>query len=169
MPYVDDILVYAKTKLEHDQNLERVLRCLHAKNFRLQLNKCRFRQTEVPFLGHVLSGTELHLSPSKVEAITGAPALTNVLQLSSFLGLVAYNCSDFMGDLATMAEPLCALQRKGSAFNWSTECQEAFKRIKDRISSNLKLALYDPNAGTYLNTDASGVGISAVLSQNQNG
>ncbi len=74
-----------------------------------------------------------------------------------------------MGDLATMAKPLHVLQQKGSAFVWGTECQEAFERIKDRISSNLKLALYDPNADTYLNTDASGVGISAVLSQNQNG
>ncbi len=77
-----------------------------------------------------VSGTELQPSPSKVEAITGAQALTNVLQLSSFLGLVTY-CSDFMGDVATMAKPLCALQQKESAFIWSTECQEAFERIKD--------------------------------------
>ncbi len=151
VPYVDDILVYGKTKAEHDQNLERALRCLHAKNFRLQLNKCRFRQTEVPFLGHVLSGTELRPSPSKVEAITGAPAPTNLAQLSSFLGLVTY-CSDFIDDLATIAEPLHALQRKGAAFVWSLECQKAFERIKDCISSSLKLALYDPNADTYLNT-----------------
>ncbi len=59
LPYIDDILIYGKTKVEHDQNLEHVLRCLHANNFWLQLNKCRFRQTEVPFLGHMLSGTEL--------------------------------------------------------------------------------------------------------------
>ncbi len=126
VPYMDDILICGKTKVEHDQNLERALRCLHAKNFRLQLNKCRFRQTEVPFLGHVLSGTELRLSLTKVEAITGAPAPTNLPQLSSFLGLVTY-CSDFIDDLATIAEPLCALQHKGSAFVWSLECQEAFE------------------------------------------
>ncbi len=53
-------------------------------------------------------------------------------------------------------------------FVWSKECQGAFEKIK-KISSNLKLVLYDPNAETYLNTDASGVGISAVLSQKQNG
>ncbi len=101
VPYVDDILVYGETKLEHDQNLEHTLRCLHAMNFRLQLNKCRFHQIEVPFLGHVLSGTELQSIPAKVEAITCAPAPTNVSQLSSFLGLVTY-CSDFMEDLATV-------------------------------------------------------------------
>ncbi len=85
-------------------------------------------------------------------------------QPASFLGLVTY-CSDFLEDLATMAEPLHALQWKGAAFIWSGECQDAFKKIKEKISSNLKLALYDPNAETYLNTNASGVGISAVLSQ----
>ncbi len=71
-------------------NLECMLQCLHANNFCLQLNKGRFHKIEVPFLGHVLSGTELHPSLTKVEAITGAPALTNVLQLSSFPGLVTY-------------------------------------------------------------------------------
>ncbi len=123
---MDNILIYGKTKAEHDQNLEHALRCLHARNCQLQLNRCRFRQTEVPFLGHVLSGMELRPSPSKVEAITGAPAPTNLAQLSSFLGLVTY-CSDFIDDLATIAEPLRALQRKGSAFVWSLECQEAFE------------------------------------------
>ncbi len=54
-------------------------------------------------------------------------------------------------------------------FNWSKECQEDFEQIKQMISHNLKLALYDPNAGTYLTTDASGVGISAVLLQKQDG
>ncbi len=74
-----------------------------------------------------------------------------------------------MEDLATVAEPLCALQQKGAAFVWSEECQGAFEKIKEKISGNLKLALYNPNAETHLNTDAFGVGISAVLSQKQNG
>ncbi len=78
VPYMGDILIYGKTKAKHDQNLEHVLRCLHAKNFRLQLNKCRFHQTEVPFLGHMLSGTELRPSLTKVKAITGALTLTSL-------------------------------------------------------------------------------------------
>ncbi len=139
---------------------------MHAKNFRLQLSKCRFRKSEVPFLGHIAN--ELRLSLNKVEAIAGAPPPTNLQQLVSFFGLVTY-CSDFLADLAMMAEPLRVLHRKGAAFIWSEECQEAFQKIKDRIGDNLKLALYDPNAETFLNTDASGVGILAVLSQKQEG
>ncbi len=97
MPYVDDIL--GRTQSEHDQNLEHMLRCLHAKNFRLQLSKCKFRKPELPFLGHHLLGFKLHPSSSKVEAIAIAPAPTNVQQLTSFLGMVTY-CSDFLEDLA---------------------------------------------------------------------
>ncbi len=85
MPYVDDILVYGRTQSEHDQNLEHALRCLHTKNFRLQLSKCKFHQPKVPFLGHVLLGTELHPSSSKVEAIANVPTPTNLQQLTSFL------------------------------------------------------------------------------------
>ncbi len=97
-----------------------------------------------------------------------ALAPTNLQLLGSFLGLVMY-CSDFLEDVVTMAELLWVLQQKGAAFVWSEECQEAFQKIKDQIGDNLRLALYDPNAETFLNTDASGVGISAVLSQKQNG
>ncbi len=68
-----------------------------------------------------------------------------------------------------MAEPLRMLQRNGAEFVWSQECQEAFQTINDRIGNNLKLALYDANTATFLNTDALGVGILAVLSQKHNG
>ncbi len=59
VPYIDDILVYGKTKEEHDRNLERVLRVLHVCHFHLQLTKCRFYQKTVKYLGHFLSGSEL--------------------------------------------------------------------------------------------------------------
>ncbi len=138
------------------------------KNFSLQLSKCKFCKPQVPFLGHILSGTELRPSPSKVEAIADTPAPTNLQQLSSFPGLVMF-CSDFLEGLATIAEPLCALHWKGVAFIWSEDCQGAIEKVKENISSNLKLALYDPNAPTFLNTDTSGVGISAVLLEKQDG
>ncbi len=58
-------------------------------------------------------------------------------------------------------------QLEGSTFAWDTTCQGAFEGIKHAISDKLFLALYDPNATTFLTTDASRVGISAVLTQIQ--
>ncbi len=129
VPYIDNILVYRKTKQEHDCNLEKVLRALHSKNFRLQLLKCRFRQTTVPYLGHLLSGSELQPNPKTIAAIIGAPIPQTAQQLNSFLGLVGWY-SDFIPDLATKAKPLRTLSQKGATFAWDAKCQGAFEGIK---------------------------------------
>ncbi len=105
VPYIDDILVYGKTKQEHDQNLEPVLRALHACNFCRQLSKCQFRQKTVKYLGHILSGTELWLNPDTMAMMEKAPAPQNPLQLSSFLALVGFY-TNFLHGLAMKAEPL---------------------------------------------------------------
>ncbi len=168
IPYIDDILVYGWTQKEHDQNLEWVLRTLHAKHFHLQLAKCRFRQKSVPFLGHMLSGAKLKPSPTTVAAILDAPVPQSAQQLSSFMGLVNFY-NDFVPDLATKAEPLRALGHGSNTFLWSDECQQAFDMVKRAIRTEMTLVLYDPNAPTFLTTDASGVGISAVLSLLQKG
>ncbi len=115
IPYIDDILVSGQSKKEHDRNLEFALRKLHAKNLWLNLLKCLFHKAEVPFLGRILSGTELRPAPKMLDAISDAPAPTNVKELCSFLGLINY-CSIFIPDLATPAEPLRALDRDENAF-----------------------------------------------------
>ncbi len=157
IPYIGDILVYGKMQKEHDRNLEQVLRALHSKNFWLQLSKCLFWRVSLPFLGHVLLGTELKLGPATVAAIADAPTPRNAQQLSSFLSLVNFYI-DFIPDLATKVEPMHALGRKGAVFEWSADCQKAFDGVKQAITADMALALYEPNAPTYLSTDASGVG-----------
>ncbi len=103
-----------------------------------------------------------------VATIADAPVPQMSQQLSSFLGLVNVY-TEFLQDLATAAEHLHATGRKGATFNGDSTCQKAFKEIKRMISNNLVLALYDPNTPTFLSTDASGMGISAVLAQTQDG
>ncbi len=98
-----------------------------------------------------------------VAMIADAPVPQMPQQLSSFLGLVNVY-TEFLQDMATAAEPLCAIGRKGVTFNWDSACQKTFEEIKRMISNDLVLALYNPNTPTFLYTDASRVGISAVLS-----
>ncbi len=54
-------------------------------------------------------------------------------------------------------------------FTWTEDWQKAFDGIKQAITADVALVLYDPNAPTFLYTDASGVGISAVQPQQQGG
>ncbi len=62
---------------------------------------------------------------------------------------------------------MAGTEMQGATFVWTGDCQKAFDGVKEAITVDVVLALCDPNALTFLYTDASGVGISAVLSQEQ--
>ncbi len=99
---------------------------LHSKNVQFQLSKCRFCQVAVPYVGHLLSGTQLQQNPKTIAAIINVPIPHTAQQLNSILGLVGWY-SDFILDLATKAKPLRALSRKGATLTWDTTCQGAFE------------------------------------------
>ncbi len=110
IPYVDDILIFNKTKKEHDRSLEKSLHCLHTKNFQLQVSKCNFQKSEVPFLGRILSGTQFHIGLKMVPAIVEGHEPMTGTEVHSYMSLVNY-CSEFIPDLVTVAEPIRALNR----------------------------------------------------------
>ena len=74
-----------------------------------------------------------------------------------------------MPGLADKAEPLRLLTRKDEPFRWNEPQATAFRNLKDAISKNLELAIYDPQAPTFVTVDASDIGLGAQLSQMQNG
>ncbi|GFO49293.1 integrase core domain protein [Plakobranchus ocellatus] len=77
--------------------------------------------------------------------------------------------SRFIKDLATTAEPLRRLTRKNVRFSWTAACQSAFDKIKHAIANSVRSFIFDPNAPTFVTTDASDVGLGAVLIQTQQG
>ncbi len=166
--YTDDILIYASTKEAHDDVLRKVLRRLHAKDFRIQLRKCVFGKRSMPFLGRIVSAEGLSPDPKNVEAIDKVPPPTNSTELKSFLGMVGFY-SIFLPKLADTVEPLRELERKDTPFVWSERRQAAFEEAKASLGAHLKLALFDPRCPTHVNTDASGIGLGATLTQEQGG
>ncbi|RWR98768.1 Retrotransposable element Tf2 protein type 1-like protein, partial [Dinothrombium tinctorium] len=64
-----------------------------------------------------------------------------------------------------LLSPLYNLLKKGIPFKWCEKCENAFNLVKDYLTSAPILALYNPNAHCYVYTDASKVGIGAVLKQ----
>ncbi|GFO00984.1 integrase core domain protein [Plakobranchus ocellatus] len=89
-------------------------------------------------------------------------------QTQSFLGTVNYY-SRFIKDLATAAEQLRRLTCKNVRFSWIAACQSAFDKIKHAIANSVRSFIFDPNAPIFVTTDASDVGLGAVLSQSQQG
>ena len=118
--YLDDILVTGSTPQEHLQNLAVVLERLSQHGIRLK-EKCSFMQDSVDYLGHHMDAQGIRTSPSKVEAITKAPAPNNVTQLRSFLGMVNYY-GIFLHNLSSQLHPLHALLKHGTKWHWSEEC-----------------------------------------------
>ncbi len=167
--YIDDILVYGRTKQEHDANLLEVLRRLTTSDFRLNLRKCQFEVPKVKFLGHIVTKDGISPDPENVRAIRDIPPPTTLKQVRSFLGMTNY-LKDFVADYVTLAEPLYALTRGDvkSQIKWTPTCDKAFKTMKAAIADNLLLSVFDPEAPTFVTTDASDIGLGAVLSQTQN-
>lgn len=161
--YMDDILSTGTNREEHLKHLEEVFRRLEKHGLRLKLDKCKFLQKSVIYLGHVIDADGRHTCPAKVEAITEAPTPTNVKELCSFLGLINYY-RKFSPNLASHLEPLNALLRKGAKWKWSDSCSQAFSTAKEFLTSAPVLAHYDPSLPMKMAADASVYGVGAVIS-----
>jgi len=88
--FVDDILVYSKTREEHEKHLRVVLQTLKDNRLYVKLSKCEFWLEEVSFLRHVLSRGGITIDPSKVEAVMIWESPKLVFEIMSFLGLADY-------------------------------------------------------------------------------
>lgn len=164
--YIDDLLIFGKNQKEHDENLWRVLEKLHLKDFRLNLKKCQFSQRKIGFLGHVIQNGTITPDPSNIRPIKQVGTPINKREVQTFLGMVNFY-AEYIRDIASLAEPLRALTRKETPFSWTKECQVSFETLKAVMADQLALHIFDPSAKTILTTDASDVGIGAVLSQVQ--
>ena len=75
--------------------------------------------------------------------------------------------AEFIPNYATLTHELCQLTKKNTQWSWTERHTECLKNIKEPLSRACSLAYFDPNKHTEIHTDASQVGISAVLSQNE--
>ena len=87
----DDILITGKDDKQHIQNLNTVLGCLDSYGLQLQLNKCKFMQQSVTYMGCIISAEGISPMEDKVEAIKKASRPENCTQLRAFLGMINYH------------------------------------------------------------------------------
>ena len=166
--YLDDILVFSKTFDTHLERLQWVLDRMRDANLKLAPKKCHFFQSEVPFLGHIVNREGISTDPAKTEAIKTWPEPKNVKEVRSFLGLCSYY-RRFVKGFADIAKPLHQLTEKDRIFKWDMDCQKAFDSLKGKLTSTPILAYPESEGELILDSDVSGIGMGAVLSQMQNG
>ncbi|GFX28529.1 uncharacterized protein K02A2.6 [Trichonephila clavipes] len=162
--FMDDARITGSDEISHFTALEEFFKKCREHGLKLNLNKSKFFQNEINFLGHRIDSKGLHKTDEKISAVVNAPVPRNVHEVKSFLGLVNFY-GKFCENLATIANPLNNLTKKKNVrFLWSKDCQVAFEQIKKEICSPKILVHYDPSLPLTLASDASPVGIGCVLS-----
>ncbi|XP_035838246.1 uncharacterized protein LOC118485856 [Helianthus annuus] len=162
--FIDDILVYSKSREEHEAHLHIVLGTLRHEKLYAKFSKCDFWLSQVSFLGHVISAEGIMVDPTKVEAITKWPRPTSVTEIRSFLGLAGYY-RRFVEKFSVIALPLTKLLRKGVKYSWNEEQEKSFEELKKRLVSSPILALPSGSGGYQVYSDASKKGLGCVLMQ----
>ena len=158
----DDILITGRDDDHHIMNLDSVLNRLDSYGLRLQLSKWKFMQKSVTYMGCIILANGISPTEEKIEAIKQAPRPENSTQLRAFLGMINYYWK-FICNLSTILQPLNQLLQKNQEFKWSSQCEQAFNKAKDSLSSSNVLVHYDPSLPVILENDASQYGIGAVI------
>lgn len=162
--YIDDIIIYSENFNDHLKDINEVFTKLDSFGWKLKLKKCKFAQTKVEYLGHVLSEGQVTVLPKNIEKLKNMKRPTNIKETQAFLGAINYY-RRFIQGLTYITEPLLENLRDKSTFKWGDEQEVAFSEIVKKLNSEpiLKLPNYDKEF--ILKTDASGVGYGGVLCQ----
>ncbi|XP_043213930.1 uncharacterized protein K02A2.6-like [Amphibalanus amphitrite] len=163
--YLDDVLVTAPTRAEHDARLSTVMKRLKDYDITLNRDKCLLGVVSLEFLGFVVSERGIEISPDRVQGLRDMGQPQNTKELQAALGSLAFY-SKFVPNFSSRVEPLRQPLRKDApAFRWTEEMTAALEDVKSAILNSSALAPFDPSLQTFVTTDASDVGLGAVLSQ----
>ena len=162
--YFDDVIIPSNSLEQQCKRLTLVLERFRKHNLRVKASKCMFGADKVTYLGHVVSAKGVHTDPAKITAVAALPDPKTVEQVRSFLGLAGYY-RKFIPQFATLAAPLVNLTKKGTKFLWGEDQKRAFVQLKDLLCTAPILAYPQFDQQFFLQTDASDIGLGAVLTQ----
>ncbi|KAK2908370.1 hypothetical protein Q8A73_009443 [Channa argus] len=194
IPYLDDILCYARTFEDHVEGLRKVLRALQSHGVKLRATKCDLFKREVRYVGCLVSAEGVRIDPKDLEAVyalkdTTPNTVGDVRRIAGFLGYYR----SYIQDFSRLAQPIYELLqpkvnpevqtggRRGvqkvrgaqlpsrTPVTWTMRHQEALCKLIDMLANPPVLAYPDFELPFVLHTDASDKGLGAVLYQNQNG
>jgi hypothetical protein len=162
--YLDDILIYSKTRQEHVKHVCLVLDRLKEAGLYANIKKCEFFVSEVKFLGLIVGSEGIRMDPDKVKAITEWRSPTCLTDVQAFIGFANFY-RRFIAEFSKIIGPMVNLTKKGVQFLWNKSCQSAFKRLKQAFVDAPILRPFDWEKDVILETDASDYVSAGVLSQ----
>ena len=170
--YLDDVIIFSKTPEEHVKRLAAVFEKISKAGLKLKPSKCDFFKTQISYLGHIVSKDAIETDPKKIKDIQKWPVPQTVHDVRSFLGFTNYY-RKFIYKYAQKARPLNTLisgenaKKKYKRVDWTEEHQQSFQTLKSACTDTPILAYADYTKPFRLNTDASTMGLGAILYQQQ--
>jgi len=166
--FIDDIIVYSDTAEERANRISDGFERFRRANLELQPEKCVFAKDKFTYLAFEMSCRGIEASLDKVRAVQNFPTPQSVEYVRSFLGLASFY-RRLVPHIADIAKALTQLTKKDKIWDWSREYQESFDKLKSKLRNAPVLVFPDFKVTFILTTDASTVGLGAVLCQVQEG
>ncbi|PAA84541.1 hypothetical protein BOX15_Mlig014170g1 [Macrostomum lignano] len=164
LTYMDDLILFSQTFEKHAETLEQVLGRLQSAGLKLNKRKSYFCFQEVEYLGHKISAEGIRPTQDKVSAIQSIPIPECAEDVRRLVGMLGFY-RRFVPHFASIANPLHQATQKSRQFQWTTQCDDALRKLKSALSTPPVLKLPDFSKGFRLCCDSSGVAIAGVLSQ----
>jgi hypothetical protein len=164
--YVDVLLIATRTIEQHTAKLDQVFTCLKLAGLKLKAAKCNMFQNEIRFLGRMVKLNRIFPDPRNADKLRRCTPPRNKSELEAFLGLTSYY-REFIKNYAMIAAPLAKMKQRGIDFVWEQKAQEAFEKLRSALTCEPVLRLPNQTGKFILDTDASAVGISGILQQEQ--
>ena len=168
--YIDDVIIYSSTWEEHLQHLSDVFQRIQQAGLVINAKKCQLVRSEVKYLGYVIGGGEIRPQLDKIAAVQSCPPPKTKRQVRQFLGLTGWY-RRYIDKFSDRAAPLTALTRKSCPVKvkWTPACEEAFQDLKQCLCQDPVLQSPDYSLPFTVQTDASEIGLGAVLLQGKAG
>ncbi|CAN6704220.1 unnamed protein product [Malus baccata var. baccata] len=162
--FMDDFSVFGDSFDSCLHNLSVILKRCVETNLVLNWEKCHFIVKQGIVLGHIISEKGIEVDKSKIDLVRHLPSPTSVREGRSFLGHAGFY-RRFIKDFSKIAQPLCRLLQKEVAFEFTKECTESFKQLKELLTTTPIIVPPDWSLPFELMCDASDYALGAVLGQ----
>lgn len=164
--YFDDIIVAGVDQEDHDRKLRQLLQRAKECNVKFNRDKIQLNQSEVNYLGHIVSKEGLKPDPEKVRAIENMPNPEDKQGIHRLMGSLNF-LGGYIPNIAKETQPLRDLLKKDAAWQWGPIQDQAMTRIKAVLSNEPVLKYFDTTKDVILQVDASKGGLGAVLLQDK--
>ena len=166
--YLDDIIVFSRNTEDHMEHLEKIFEALQVADLKIKVSKCKFFKKHVSYLGFLIGETGIYCDRSKVSTINKITTPTSIEEVRQFNRMCSYYCK-FISHYSDISKCFNDMTRKGATFNWTKECDAAFKLLKEKLMEDPVLISPQVDKDYVIHCNASKYGYSGILQQTRPG